>query len=567
MFRPSTCPENRDRYTAVSEKLDAVLIAGDLLDGTQLSFETERFLLEQFRELADADIQVIYATGNHDPGQKLPPAVDDWPDAVTVIGTGDPVLVEIRRPTGEVVGCVSGVGHTTSHETEDLSLRLRPLANTSLPQVALLHTQVTSATRKPHPPALRWSCPAMTDTFQFGPTKGGEPWREEEEGGIRPSIGSDWSSLRGPGRTPASLAREFGPAEQTIRNWIRRADLDAGLRSDGLTTEARRGDAAPEAGRQAAADGAGHPKKSRGLVREGERIDPRRGYAFMKAHRAMFPLAAMCRVLGLSTSGYHDWLRRPPSARARRDAELKGRIMAAWIESGGIYGCPRIHAALRAGDERVGRKRVARLMRELGIEGVTRRRFRTGTTRRDAGAKAAPDLVNRDFSAEGPDELWVADITQVRTWSGWLYLAVVARRVEPADRRLGDGHADAGRAGGRRAGDGDHDPPAGGSRDPPQRPGLAVHVAGVRPAVPGGGRRAVDGLGGRRVRQRDVRELLRDARVRADRPAAVPDGGRGEARGLQLHRGLPRHPPPPLGSGLSLAGELREAQSCGLRRT
>ena len=145
----------------------------------------------------------------------------------------------------------------------------------------------------------------------------------------------------------------------------------------------------------------------------------------MKAHRAMFPLAAMCRVLGLSTSGYHDWLRRPPSARARRDAELKGRIMAAWIESGGIYGCPRIHAALRAGDERVGRKRVARLMRELGIEGVTRRRFRTGTTRRDAGAKAAPDLVNRDFSAEGPDELWVADITQVRTWSGWLYLAVV----------------------------------------------------------------------------------------------------------------------------------------------
>ena len=145
----------------------------------------------------------------------------------------------------------------------------------------------------------------------------------------------------------------------------------------------------------------------------------------MKAHRASLPLAAMCRVLGLSTSGYHDWLRRPPSARTRRDAELKGRIMAIWIESGGIYGSPRIHAALRAGDERVGRKRVARLMRELGIEGVTRRRFRTGTTRRDAGAGAAPDLVNRDFSAEGPDELWVADITQVRAGAGWLYLAVV----------------------------------------------------------------------------------------------------------------------------------------------
>ena len=78
-----------------------------------------------------------------------------------------------------------------------------------------------------------------------------------------------------------------------------------------------------------------------------------------------------------------------------------------------------------AGGERVGRKQVARLMRELGIEGVTRRRFRTGTTKQDAGAKAAPDLVNRDFSADGRDELWVADITQARAGAGWLYLAVV----------------------------------------------------------------------------------------------------------------------------------------------
>ena len=145
----------------------------------------------------------------------------------------------------------------------------------------------------------------------------------------------------------------------------------------------------------------------------------------MKAYRAIFPLAAMCRVLGLSPSGYYDWLQRPPSARARRDAELKGRILAKWIESEKIYGCPRIHAALRDEGERVSRKRVARLMREMGIEGVTRRRFRTGTTKRDAQARPAPDLVARDFSAEGPDQLWVADITQVRTWAGWLYLAVV----------------------------------------------------------------------------------------------------------------------------------------------
>ena len=131
--------------TAISEKVDAVLIAGDLFDGTHLSFETERFLLEQFRELADAGIQIIYATGNHDPGQELPAAIQDWPDAVSVIRTEDPVLIEVRRRMGEAVGYVSGVGHTTSHETEDLSLRLRPRADTSLPRIALLHTQVTSA--------------------------------------------------------------------------------------------------------------------------------------------------------------------------------------------------------------------------------------------------------------------------------------------------------------------------------------------------------------------------------------------------------------------------------------
>ena len=144
----------------------------------------------------------------------------------------------------------------------------------------------------------------------------------------------------------------------------------------------------------------------------------------MKAHRATFPLAVMCRVLGLSPSGYNDWLRRPPSARARRAAELKGAILAIWIESGGVYGSPRIHAALRARGERVGRKRVARLMGELGIEGVTRRRFR-GTTKRNAKARPAPDLVRRNFSAEGPERLWVADITHVRTRAGWLHLAVV----------------------------------------------------------------------------------------------------------------------------------------------
>ncbi len=145
----------------------------------------------------------------------------------------------------------------------------------------------------------------------------------------------------------------------------------------------------------------------------------------MKAYRVIFLLAAICLVLGLSPSGYYGWLRRPPSARARRDGELKGRILANWVENGGTYGAPQIHAAFLAEGERMSRERVARLMRELGIGGMTCRLFKAGTTRKHANAGPALDSVRRDSSAAGPDQLWVADITQVRTWAGWLYLAVV----------------------------------------------------------------------------------------------------------------------------------------------
>ena len=152
-----------------------------------------------------------------------------------------------------------------------------------------------------------------------------------------------------------------------------------------------------------------------------------------RAHRAEFPLAATCRVLGLSSSGNYDWLKRPPSARAGRDAELEGRIGSIWTGSGETYGRPLIHAALKAEGERAGQKRVGRLMRGLGIEGATRRRRKTATTKRDAEARPGPDLVMRDFSASRPNQLWVADITYVPTWAGWLCLTVVldvwSRRV------------------------------------------------------------------------------------------------------------------------------------------
>jgi putative transposase len=132
----------------------------------------------------------------------------------------------------------------------------------------------------------------------------------------------------------------------------------------------------------------------------------------------------MCHVLGVSRAGYYTWLTRPPSARDCEDAAITETIRKAHTESYQTYGAPRIHAELRAHGTRVGKKRVARLMRAAGITGVSRRRGPT-TTVRSKGARRGPDLVERDFTADRPDSLWVADITYVPTGSGFLYLSVV----------------------------------------------------------------------------------------------------------------------------------------------
>ena len=132
----------------------------------------------------------------------------------------------------------------------------------------------------------------------------------------------------------------------------------------------------------------------------------------------------MCRVLGVSPSGYYAWRERPLSQRARADATLTDRIRRVHERSRGTYGAPRVHAELVAEGERVGRKRVARLMRAARVEGVSRRKGHR-TTRQDPAAQPAPDLVERNFAVTGADQLWVADITYIPTWAGFLYLAVV----------------------------------------------------------------------------------------------------------------------------------------------
>lgn len=152
----------------------------------------------------------------------------------------------------------------------------------------------------------------------------------------------------------------------------------------------------------------------------------------MSANQDRFHVATMARVLGVSPSGYYAWRQRPPSARAQADAELTARVQEIHAGSRGTYGAPRIHAELVEAGVAVGRKRVARVMREAGIAGVSRRRG-PRTTRREVQARPAPDRVERCFEAEAPNRLWVADITYIPTLAGFLYLAIVldvfSRRV------------------------------------------------------------------------------------------------------------------------------------------
>ena len=150
-------------------------------------------------------------------------------------------------------------------------------------------------------------------------------------------------------------------------------------------------------------------------------------FRFVERERASYPVVGLCRVLGVSPSVFYAWRSRPPSARAAANAQLTAMIRQIHADSRGTYGAPRVHAELReAHGLRCGRKRVERLMRQAQLQGVCRgQRGRPRTTRREPSQALAADLVHRQFHASAPDQLWVADVTYLPTWQGFLSLAVV----------------------------------------------------------------------------------------------------------------------------------------------
>jgi putative transposase len=149
-------------------------------------------------------------------------------------------------------------------------------------------------------------------------------------------------------------------------------------------------------------------------------------YRHISAERAhCFPVSLMCELLGVSESGYWAWCKRPPSDRELSDAWLTERIRAIHASSSGRYGSPRVHAMLQREGIRVGEKRVARLMAQAGLQGAHRRRRRKGCTVPVEGIEPFADLVGRDFRPDAPNRVWCADIKQIKTGEGWLYLAAV----------------------------------------------------------------------------------------------------------------------------------------------
>ena len=257
----------------------------------------------------------------------------------------------------------------------------------------------------------------------------------------------------------------------------------------------------------------------------------------------MVPVSTMCRTLGVSRAGSYAWLGRAPSARASAsaDAQLTARIEATHKASRATYGAPRVHAELIDEGVPVGRKRVERLMRAAGLVGVSRRKG-AGTTLRDQRVRPACDLVDRNFHADEPDRLWVADITYVPTWAGFLYLAVV---LDAFSRRI------VGWAMG-------HDLKAQLVLDAlnmaltQRRPVNVIHHSDQESQY-------TSIAFGLRCKEAGVRPSMgRRLRMRAARPSQVPHQGRGPYGRLPVHRGLVQPRAPPFRARLPIAHQLRK---------
>jgi len=221
----------------------------------------------------------------------------------------------------------------------------------------------------------------------------------------------------------ARIARQLGIGEQTLRNWVRQAEIDVGSRP-GVTTEDKGRIAELEKELRELRRANAHLEIGVGFFRGGAR-PPSQVVRYINTHRQEFGVEPICRVLQFAPSTYYAAITRPLSDRAVRDAELEPEIVRVHPENFDVYGVDKVWIQLQREGVDVGWDRVGRLMGNLGLVGVRRGKFkRTTITDGDAGSRPA-DLVERHFSAVAPNRLWLADITYVSTWSGFCYVAFI----------------------------------------------------------------------------------------------------------------------------------------------
>ena len=244
--------------------------------------------------------------------------------------------------------------------------------------------------------------------------------------------------VRSSGRPINQVARELGMSHETLRNWVRKQERQSGTGTaasgDGVSVADK--DAEIARLRREVAELRQDKeilRKAAGLFRGGDGSVISR-FRFISAHRAVFGVKRLCRVLAVSRSGFYRWAGSEPARQARAAAEdaLAEQITRIHADSGGTYGSPRVTVELHERGVRVNRKRVERIMRQRDVVGRHLRR-RKRTTIADPAVPPVPDLIGRDFTATAPDQRWCGDITYLRVGRGWLYLATV---IDIATRRL-----------------------------------------------------------------------------------------------------------------------------------
>ena len=229
--------------------------------------------------------------------------------------------------------------------------------------------------------------------------------------------------------TVQRVAAQLGYGTESVRSWVRQADIDEGHVPGVSTDDAARMKALEQENRELKA-GQRDPEEGRQFLRGGARPPAQEVAAFIDANRddvvagRRLGVELICSVLQVAPSSYYEIKNRPPSARAQRDEVMGPVVRQLWEDNYRVYGARKIWKAARRAGHDVGRDQVARLMRAAGIEGV-RRTKRVRTTKPDPGMPRHPDLVGRDFTATAPNQLWVTDLTYVPTWAGVAYVCFI----------------------------------------------------------------------------------------------------------------------------------------------